>query len=157
MAAEPNASFCTQDETTLFNCQLQDNKAVSLCASKQSPQENGYLQYRYGRVGERVEMLIPRTRSGIPKLELVQHKDSYLEYNKVAIQNPPWTYKIESYRRFKKLKNGYPTHKNADSLAIEDDRKSVFEGNVTYSSECATVGDPVDAVDISKMTDIKLQ
>ncbi len=154
-AATP-ASHCLANETTLFTCTLTNKKIVSLCSTKKTPRDTGYLQYRFGVLG-RVELAIPNKKSGIPVFALVHSKDKYTEYDKIAIVSEPLTYNIESYRQFKKLKDGYPTPKSNDSLTIEDSRKSVWEGNKVFTSNCSPLAAPLDIEIISKMTGIKAE
>lgn len=155
--AETTASHCVSNESTLFSCNLNNRKIVSLCATKKTPSDSGYLQYRFGELG-RIEIAIPKKKSGIPNLLLVHSKDKYLEYNKVAIVNEPLAYNIESFRQFKKInKDGYPTTKSSDSLNVEDSGKSVWEGNKVYSSNCSTLVTPIDAKAIAKITGIKVE
>ncbi len=86
---ETTVSHCTSNETILFSCVLKNQKIVSLCSTQKSPEDSGYIQYRFG-ANRRIELLIPKKRVGIPDLALVHNKTKYLEYNKVAIINEPF-------------------------------------------------------------------
>lgn len=74
-AAKPAASasagsHCSTGEVEVFACRTGD-KAVSVCASRDFSAKGGYAQYRFGKLGETPEMLLParqehpgRTASG---------------------------------------------------------------------------------------------
>ncbi|MCX7086673.1 MAG: hypothetical protein NTV00_01335 [Methylococcales bacterium] len=155
--AETTASHCTGNENTVFTCNLNNKKVVSLCSTKKASNDSGYLQFRFGEIGK-IQLFIPKSKSGIPKLSLLYTNDKFLEINKVAIINEPFTYAIESYRQLKKTnKDGYPTTKSSDALNVTDSRKTVWEGNITYSSNCSKLGSKINAVTIAKLTGIKVE
>lgn len=156
--ADTSVSHCKSPENTLFTCNLSNNKVMSLCSTKNSPSEAGYVQFRYGALG-RIEAQIPRSKGGVPSLELVHRKDKYLEYNKVAVINDPLTFKIESFRQFKKTNSdGYPNTKSSDSLNVEDAGKTVWEGNIVLSAGCTMpLGAAVNARAVGKVTGVKVE
>ena len=58
----PLTTHCAADETTVFSCRLDDSeKVVSMCASDPLSREQGYLQYRFGRIGD-IELTYPADR-----------------------------------------------------------------------------------------------
>lgn len=59
-AADTPKDLCKAGETTVFSCEVTDGKVVSLCASPDLSRDTGYLQYRYGRDGGKVELVYPR-------------------------------------------------------------------------------------------------
>lgn len=61
------SSFCSSEESTVFNCNLGAKKLVSVCASKDASPARGYLQYRFGRAGSPLELTLPATRMAPPK------------------------------------------------------------------------------------------
>jgi hypothetical protein len=158
LLADTSVSHCKSPENTLFTCNLSNNKVMSLCSTKNSPSETGYVQFRYGAPG-RIEAQIPRIKAGVPSLELVHKKDKYLEYNKVAVINDPLTFKIESFRQFKKTNSdGYPNTKSSDSLNVEDAGKTVWEGNIVLSAGCTQpLGAAANARAIGKITGVKVE
>lgn len=56
--AGAQASFCTPLETVVFACRT-GAKLVSVCASRDLTRTAGYVQYRFGRPGEPLEMILP--------------------------------------------------------------------------------------------------
>ncbi len=59
--ADEKNYLCDASETLIFGCQLED-KLISLCASSEFSNEEGYVQYRYGLPGI-VEYMYPETAS----------------------------------------------------------------------------------------------
>ena len=59
---EPLTSHCRPDEWSVFSCRIEDSeKVVSVCASEDLTREQGYLHYRFGRIGA-VELTFPEDR-----------------------------------------------------------------------------------------------
>lgn len=57
-----NSTHCSAEEVTYFNCTIKKNsKVASLCGRS----DNGvrYLQYRFGRPGETLELVVPATKT----------------------------------------------------------------------------------------------
>src|SRR5256885_5815068 len=53
-------SLCSSSEDVIFNCEIAGRrKVVSLCSSHELDRQQGYLQYRFGRVGA-IELEYPR-------------------------------------------------------------------------------------------------
>lgn len=46
-------THCTSNELIVFNCTTTNGKVVSVCASKDSSYNNGYMQYHYGILGNK--------------------------------------------------------------------------------------------------------
>ncbi len=152
VCAEPVVTHCTDNEQTLFSCILKKHKTVSICASKDMSPTSGYMQYRFGKLGK-VEITIPKSQKGFPEITLQASKDSHAEYNSLNISNGPFNYSLESFRQLTpKNKDGYPTPASSDSLRVEDSRKSMREGNIAFSDDCASLVSPVDAATISRLT-----
>lgn len=57
-SASQQASFCTPQETVVFACPV-GSKLVSVCASRDLNARSGYMQYRFGKPGEPLEMTLP--------------------------------------------------------------------------------------------------
>ena len=60
-SAKPAAaagSHCSASEVEVFACRTGE-KAVSVCASRDFSAKGGYVQYRFGKLGETPEMLLP--------------------------------------------------------------------------------------------------
>lgn len=61
MADEP--SHCSSNEKIFLNCKIEKSeKVVSVCASNDLSEKNGYLQYRFGVPGK-IELEYPKTKS----------------------------------------------------------------------------------------------
>jgi hypothetical protein len=58
-AASAATTHCSSSETVLFSCST-GAKAVSVCAAGGA---QGYLQYRFGKLGEAPEMLVPEAKT----------------------------------------------------------------------------------------------
>jgi hypothetical protein len=58
LASEPS-SHCATDETTYFSCSVKSEKVVSICGEN-FENENGFLQYRFGKL-DKIEMVFPKT------------------------------------------------------------------------------------------------
>jgi hypothetical protein len=54
-------TLCAGAETAMFSCSVLSGKVVSLCASPDLSRDTGYLQYRYGRNAENIELEFPRS------------------------------------------------------------------------------------------------
>jgi len=150
--AETVATHCTSNELTLFSCTLKKHKTVSVCASKDLSPNSGYMQYRFGKIGK-IENTIPKSSKGLPNFTLQASKDSHAEYNNLVISEGSFNYNITSFRQLTpKNKDGYPTPPSSDSLSVEDTRKSMREGNIVFSDDCAALVSPVDSAAISSLT-----
>lgn len=57
--AQSVASFCTAGETVVYSCDL-GSKRVSVCASAGVNAQQGYVQYRFGKPGQPLEMETPK-------------------------------------------------------------------------------------------------
>lgn len=61
-AEESSTSHCRADENAIFSCMMDNSdKVVSICASTDLSRHQGYLQYRFGRLGA-VELTFPEDR-----------------------------------------------------------------------------------------------
>lgn len=65
-AAAVQASHCTSMETNIFSCTT-GARMVSVCASKAVSPTSGYVQYRFGKPGEPLEMTLPESHVPPPK------------------------------------------------------------------------------------------
>jgi hypothetical protein len=54
-------SLCQASEQTIWNCTTVKNKIASICASKDLAEDKGYVQYRFGALGE-IELEFPKER-----------------------------------------------------------------------------------------------
>ncbi|MES2876915.1 MAG: hypothetical protein V4713_00745 [Pseudomonadota bacterium] len=54
------ATHCTPDERIVFSCPFKHGKTASLCASSDLTKTTGTLQYRYGVVGKKPELVFPQ-------------------------------------------------------------------------------------------------
>jgi hypothetical protein len=54
-------SLCAAGEKVVFSCSVPNGKVVSLCASPDLSRDTGYLQYRFGRDTDSVEMQFPHS------------------------------------------------------------------------------------------------
>jgi hypothetical protein len=67
-AAKP-PTLCLPDEQVLFSCVVNyKSRIVSLCASKSLAATTGYLQYRFGKAVDNVEMEYPDPRDNSLKM-----------------------------------------------------------------------------------------
>lgn len=60
---EQVVTLCTPEESVVFSCGTSKDKAVSICSSPELTADAGYVQYRFGRVGETPELTYPPTRT----------------------------------------------------------------------------------------------
>ena len=56
------SSHCSADEKVIFSCKVAKSKVVSLCASPSLNTTSGYLQYRFGPLGQSPELVFPATK-----------------------------------------------------------------------------------------------
>ena len=150
--AYAEATHCTNNEIVLFSCALKKHKTISICASKDLSPNSGYMQYRFGKIGK-IEITMPKSSKGLPDFTLQASKDTHAEYNNLVISKGSFNYSITSFRQLTaKNKDGYPTPPSSDSLSVEDTRKSMRDGNIVFSDDCASLGSAVDSVTISRLT-----
>jgi hypothetical protein len=57
----PAHTLCQGQESVVFSCTTTGGKIASLCASPNLSHDAGYLQYRYGRAPDSIELQFPRT------------------------------------------------------------------------------------------------
>ena len=55
---EAAASHCAVDETLVFACPVDDQRLLSVCASREYGPDSGYLQYRFG-LADKAEIVVP--------------------------------------------------------------------------------------------------
>jgi len=58
----PVASLCSAQERIIFSCRPLETKVVSLCASSVLTSTSGYMQYRFGRLGQPPEFSYPQNQ-----------------------------------------------------------------------------------------------
>jgi len=61
-AAGTAPSHCSADEKVIFSCKIAKAKVISLCASATLDGTSGYLQYRFGPLGQPAELVYPATK-----------------------------------------------------------------------------------------------
>ena len=59
-AASGVESLCFSDEEVVFSCRSTSGETISLCASSILTGSDGYLQYRFGVVGDIPEFIFPK-------------------------------------------------------------------------------------------------
>lgn len=89
------ASLCTQGERVVWSCETaKEKKLASLCGSKDLSKTQGYLQYRFGRVGQ-VEMEFPRARVNTQSaFKYSRYTRPLVTYLKLEFVNDGFTYTI---------------------------------------------------------------
>ena len=55
-------SHCSEQEKVIFSCSTSKGKVVSLCSSSSLDAASGYLQYRFGAIGSKPELVYPETQ-----------------------------------------------------------------------------------------------
>ncbi len=60
-AAAASSSFCTSQEVVVFSCRA-GSKMVSVCGSTGATKSSGYLQYRFGKPSDPLELVLPESR-----------------------------------------------------------------------------------------------
>ena len=69
---EQHASHCHSEEMSVFSCRLEDSeKVLSLCVSQDFSSDQGYLQYRFGPIGD-VELEYPEDQQNTQELFMWQ-------------------------------------------------------------------------------------
>lgn len=152
-----SATHCTDDELTVFSCELKNKKTVSVCASNDVSARSGYLQYRFGKIGK-VELSVPPKKKSFPQELSLQHsKDDSASYNYMSFSNGGnFIYELTSFRQFKSTNSeGQETPESSDTLAVRDIRKSMREGDIVFSSDCAMLGAPLDVEAVSEWTGVQ--
>lgn len=64
--AVKSKSLCQANEQTIWSCLTTKNKTASVCASKDLAEDKGYVQYRFGSLGN-VELEFPKERKNSQK------------------------------------------------------------------------------------------
>ena len=54
-------SLCQAKEQVIWTCSTTNNKIASVCASKNLDADQGYVQYRFGKMGK-IELVLPREK-----------------------------------------------------------------------------------------------
>jgi hypothetical protein len=88
-------TLCQEDERVVFSCPVQGGtKIVSLCGAQHLTAQDGYLQYRFGRVG-RVELEFPAQRQDTQGLFRYAHYFRYqVERMTVSFDTQGYTYTL---------------------------------------------------------------
>lgn len=141
-------TLCSPQEDVIFSCTT-GLKIASVCASKDLSPTKGYLQCRYGKVSK-VEFLAPKIKKGLPpNLRLTASKDDAIDYNEITFFEGKYKYSIISTRQLKKIRNGYPTPPNSDSIIVEVTNKFLPEANVHFTGACQPDTNPFNAKELS--------
>lgn len=77
-------THCAPDERVVFSCPFKHGKTASLCASADLTKTTGTLQYRYGVVGKKPELVFPK---------LGEHENPIYDHpawNFQLYANAPW-------------------------------------------------------------------
>ena len=87
-AASAVESLCFVDEAVVFSCSSTGGKTISLCSSPKLTESEGYLQYRYGVIGNIPELVHPK-RPELPREHFISGTvpysgggASYLKFSK---------------------------------------------------------------------------
>ena len=98
--AEPPAvpSLCRNEEQIIFSCAVaRSPRIVSICGSKLLDHRNGYLQYRFGRVGA-VELQFPRDRANTQiAFRYAHYFRAQVDRTEITFHNQNYTYVLFSY------------------------------------------------------------
>lgn len=88
-------SLCSQGERVVWSCEtVKERKIASLCSSKDLDKTRGYLQYRYGRMGQ-VELEFPRERANTQAaFKYSRYTRPLVTFLKVEFVNNGFTYTI---------------------------------------------------------------
>jgi hypothetical protein len=89
------ASLCAKNENVVWSCEtVRDRKLASICSSKVLEETRGYVQYRFGRVGQ-VEMEFPRERTNTQAaFKYSRYTRPLVTYLKLEFVNNGFTYTI---------------------------------------------------------------
>jgi hypothetical protein len=94
-AALKPVSLCAQNERAVWSCEtVKERKLVSICSSQVLDKMRGYVQYRFGRVGQ-VEMEFPRERVNTQAaFTYSRYTRPLVTYLKLEFVNNGFTYTI---------------------------------------------------------------
>jgi hypothetical protein len=89
------ASLCMKNENVVWSCETtKERKLASLCSSQDLDNTRGYVQYRFGRVGQ-VEMEFPRERTDTQAaFKYSRYTRPLVTYLKLEFVNNGFTYTI---------------------------------------------------------------
>jgi hypothetical protein len=91
-------SLCFSDEQVIFTCTVKDNtKVVSLCASKKFSRLDGFLMYRFGRIGK-VELEFPSSKkNSLDKFRYAHYLRAQVDRIEVTFTNAEFHYTVFYY------------------------------------------------------------
>jgi hypothetical protein len=134
-------SHCAENERVIFTCEV-GHKMVSVCASAVLSQDQGYLQYRFGRKGKKPEIEIPKK---------TRFKPAMVGYNSITSNSGFASYLRFSngtyrYYVFLGTEPGSTTWKNGKWISQYRDNASginMYKGNRSvYYKRCNVPADP---------------
>jgi hypothetical protein len=85
---KPAVTLCGAKEKTVFSCPLTNGKTVSVCASTVLTKDSGWMQYRFGRVGKKTELVYPTERKH-PREAFWLYSDAISAYPDATADSAP--------------------------------------------------------------------
>lgn len=86
---KPTVTLCSTTEKIVFSCSFKNGKTVSICASSDLSASTGILQYRFGRVGKRPELVFPSDNKILAKDQFWFYPNGYEHHSGDAIWLDP--------------------------------------------------------------------
>ena len=91
-------SLCRGDEQIFFTCSVaRSTKNISLCGSKSLDHRRGYLQYRYGKLGD-IELQFPAARANTQLVfRYARYSRAQVNRTEISFDNQGYRYTIYDY------------------------------------------------------------
>jgi hypothetical protein len=127
----PFQSLCEPMEKTIFSCGFENNRLVSICASTNVAKEDGYVEYRYGKLGA-IELSLPNKKTPPNKALKGTFQDFFRSsgnwqagnHKAVTFTNGNYSYTVEKNMIFSRSAPDYSdetaklyVRKNGESIA----------------------------------------
>lgn len=97
-SSPPSTTLCAEGEQIIFSCALEGSgKFASLCGSKKLTRDEGYLQYRFGRL-RNVELEFPKDRKNSRQKFAYEHYfRSQFDETEISFENGGYLYTLFDY------------------------------------------------------------
>jgi len=134
------ASLCAADENVIFACMTRQEKNASLCASKNLSANEGYLVYRFGRIGQKPELVYPNAPVSPYKIfTYMAHSNKYWRGVEVDFNISAHTYTLYNNYYDNEIHNDMPNISESGVIV----RK---HGKMIMQAECVEANAHLDKI-----------
>jgi len=148
MADSKAPTHCKSNEKVIFSCPFKDGKTVSLCASPDLSRDKGVLQYRFGRIGRKLEFSYPQNPKHPSTQFFYYPGESFGDSTKNWFYGPSRivSFQVEKYLYSLEVFKNAPTGEFYGSVVVKRE-KNIGEGSAeTLVSYTCSLDEAIDRI-----------